>query len=242
MNDELNTLPSPNPTILDQERLKYVTRLLSSPPGLNTALLGTLTFLVNAWETLPLHSLSGWWSALAGLAWVASMWALLRVLMTDGIAEYYQQRFGSVQSAPKRASKWSALFGLALLLAFPVVLFIGWAGYLDPVIFHLHRMISDPARQINLWPSVYWAALLCGSLRWHMSGIERQSMFFMLVGMIGFASIVSYATFHPEAKQHDLWKLLNSGGFGLSFIALGLYDHITLVLLLPKRVAEGDDE
>jgi hypothetical protein len=133
---------------------------------------------------------------------------------------------------------------LALLLAFLVLLFLGQpiAHYFDPVASRLHMMISDPDRRINLWPSAYWAVLLCASLRWHMSGIERQRVYFMLVGMISFASIVSYAIFHPEAKELDLWKLLNAGGFGLSLIALGLYDHTTLVLLLPKRVSEHDDE
>jgi len=60
--------------------------------------------------------------------------------------------------------------------------------------------------------------------------------------MISFASIVSYAIWHPDAKQLGLWKILNAGGFGLSLIALGLYDYTSLVLLLPKRAAEGDDE
>jgi len=242
MNNELNTIPSPSPTILDHERLRYVTKLLGSPPGLNIALVVTLTFLVNAREILPLHSLSGWWSALAGLAWLASMWALLRILVTDRIAEYYQQRFGSVQSAPKRGSKWSALFGLAFLLAFPVVLFIGRAGYLDPVISHLHMMISDPAREINLWPSLLWAVLLCGSLRRQTSGIERHRLYSLLSAMIGVASIVLYAIWHPDAKQLVSWKILNAGGLGLSLIAMGLYDHFILVRVLPKSVVEGDDE
>ncbi len=103
-------------------------------------------------------------------------------------------------------------------------------------------MISDPARQINLWPSVFWVVLLCGSLRWHMSSIERQRVYFMLVATLGFASIVSYAILHPEARQLGLWKLLNAGGFALGLIAIGLYDYFVLVRALPKKVAEGDDE
>jgi hypothetical protein len=60
--------------------------------------------------------------------------------------------------------------------------------------------------------------------------------------MLGFTSIVSYAIWHPDAKQLGLGKLLNAGGPGLSLMALGLYDYIVLVRALPKRVAEGDDE
>lgn len=74
-----------------------------------------------------------------------------------------------------------------------------------------------------------------------MSSIERQRLCFLLIGTIGFASIVSYAIFHPAVKQLGLWKRLNAGGPGLSFMAPGLYDHIALVRALPKRVAEGDE-
>jgi hypothetical protein len=219
---------------VDHERLKYVTRLLSSPPGLNTAILGTIVFLVNVGEIL--HSASGWWAALSNLAWLALLVGVLRIYAADRIPEYYKQRFGSVQAARKPVSKWSAVFFLAL----PILLLI--AQYFEPVASRLHLMISEPARQVNLWPSVLWAGLLCGSLRWHMSSIERQRLYFLLVGMLGFASIVSYAIWHPAAKQLGLWKILNAGGLGLSLIALGLYDHIVLVRALPKRVVEGDDE
>jgi len=218
----------------DHERLGYVTRLLGSPPGLNTALLGTLLFLVNAEESL--HWLNGWWRLLAVLAWLASLVGGWRIYLADRIPEYYKQRFGSVQAARKPSSKWSAVFFLALFVLLLIAL------YFDPVASRLHLMISDPARQIDLWPSVLWAALLCGSLRWHMSSIERQRSYFLLAGTLGFTSIVSYAIWHPDVKQLGLWKILNAGGIGLSLIALGLYDYIILVHALPKRVAEGDDE
>lgn len=220
---------------VDHDRLKYVTRLLGSPPGLNTALLGTVIFLSNI-DEVP-HWLTGWWRLLAALAWLALLVAGLRIYIAaqDWIPEYYQRRFGSVQAARVPGSKWS----LVLILTSLVLLFI---GHLDSVSSHLHMMMSDPARQINLWPSLIWVALLCGSLRWHTSSIERQRLYFLLVGTIGCASIVSYAIWHPDAKQLGLWKILNAGGFGLSFIALGLYDHIVLVRALPRTAAEGNDE
>ncbi len=234
MNNETGVLPSPDRLVDEHERLGYVTRLLGSPPGLNTALLGALLFLVNAEESL--HWLNGWWRLLAVLAWLALLVGGWRIYLADWIPEYYKQRFGSVKAARKPASKWSAVFFLVLL----VLLLI--AQYFDPVASRLHLMISDPARQINLWPSAFWVMLLCSSVRWHMSSIERQKLYFILLGMIGFASIVSYAIWHPDAKQLGLWKLLNAGGLGLSLVALGLYDYIVLVRALPKKVAEGDDE
>jgi hypothetical protein len=230
---------------VDHDRLRYVTRLLGSPPGLNTALLGTVVFLSSNIDEVS-HWLTGWWRLLVVLAWLALLVACLRIYIAaqEWIPEYYKRRFGSVQAARKPWSKWDALFFLAL----PVLLFIGWpiAHYLDPVastfLGHLHMLISDPARQINLWPSLIWVALLCAGLRRPMSSIERQRVYFMLVATLGFASIVSYAILHPDAKQLGLWKIMNTGGLGLSLVALGLYDYISLVLLLPKAVAEGDNE
>lgn len=221
----------------DHDRLRYVTRLLGSQQGLNTALLGALLFLTNAEESL--HWLNGLWRLLAVLAWLALLVGVLRILYVDWIPKYYERRFGSVQAARAPVSKWNAVFFIAML----VLLFIGWpiAHYLDPMA-RLHTAISDPARQIDLWPSVFWVLLLCGSLRSHMSGAERQRLYFVLAGMIGFVSIVSYAIWHPEAKQLGSWKILNAGGLGLTFMALGLYDHIILVRALPKKVAEGGDE
>ena len=64
----------------------------------------------------------------------------------------------------------------------------------------------------------------------------------MVLATLGLASVVAYAIFHPDAKELGLWKLLNAGGFALSLIAMGLYDHFVLVRALPKGVAEGDDE
>jgi hypothetical protein len=251
--NELSLMPSKQPVEgdsigkmeADHERLRYVTKLLGSHPGLYMALLGTTIFFVNTGKILQ-HWVSSWSTLLAALATVALAIGGAKILIAadSWIPEYYQRRFGSVQAARAPGSRLNALFSLALLLAFLALLFLGQpiAHYFDPVASHLHMMISDPDRQINLWYSVYWAVLLCGSLRWHMSGIERQRVYYMLVGMIGFASIVSYAIFHPEAKELDLWKLLNAGGFGLSLIALGLYDHIVLVRALPKTIAEGNDE
>jgi hypothetical protein len=236
--DSLGNVP------VDHERLRYVTKLLGSPPALNMALLGTLLFFGNV---IALGWPSGWWTLLEALAIVVFGRTYLPAY-ERWIPEYYQKRFGSVQAARKPWSKWDALFFLAFLLAFLVLLFVGEPSthYLGPVassfLGHLHTMISDPARQINLFPSVFWVLLFCGSLRWHMSSVERQKLYFILFGMIGFASIVCYAMRHPDAKQLVLWKILNAGGFGLSFIALGLYDHIVLVRALPKTVREGNDE
>jgi hypothetical protein len=37
-----------------------------------------------------------------------------------------------------------------------------------------------------------------------------------------------------------LWRTLNAGSLGFSFIAWGLYDHFTLVRMMPKKIAVHD--
>ena len=221
---------------VDHDRLRYVTSLLGSQQGLNTALLGTLLFFLNTREILGWPG--GWWGVLVWVAGIVGL-RIYSAAYQRWVPDYYQRRFGSVQAAPKPWSRRGAISFLVIL----ALLFIGWpTAYYLGLFGRLHRMISDPARQIDLLPSILWMLLLCRSLRWRMSGIERQRLYFQLVGMVGFASIVTYAIWNPDAKQLVWWKVLNAGGLGLSLITVGLYDHISLVLLLPKRVEEGGDE
>lgn len=237
--DQQADCPAPCEVTVDHGRLQYVTRLLGSQQGLNTALFGAYLFRWNVGEIL--HWPSGWGKFLGWLAAVAAM-RIFFLANQRWIPEYYEKRFGSVKRGPW--SKWDAPF----FSGFVVLLVIGWpiAHILDPVASgfagRVHVMMSDPGRQINLWPTVFWMAMLCSSLRWHKTSIERQGLYFDLVGLASFSSIAFYAIWHPDAKQLFLWKVLNAGGIGLSFIAMGLYDHIRLILLLPKRVAEDDDE
>ncbi len=129
-------------------------------------------------------------------------------------------------------------------MAFLVLLLIGWpiAYYIDPGASHLHTMISDPGRQINLWPSLLWMGVFFSSVRWHMPSVERQRLFVLLGGVVALSSIAVYGILHPDARQVGLWKVLNAGEIGLSLMVMGLYDHIVLIRALPKRVADGGDE
>jgi hypothetical protein len=135
-------------------------------------------------------------------------------------------------------------FFLAIIV---VLLFVGLplARYVDPKVSSfggsLHLMIHDPTHQIDLSPSFLWMVCFLGSLR-RPRGAGVQRMPFFLVGLFGSASIALYPMWHPDVTQVGLWRILNAGGVGFSFIAIGLYDHITLVRALPKRASEHDDE
>ena len=118
-----------------------------SQQGLNTALVGMLLLLAE------ISNPGGWWDL---LALPASLLGIKIYLAASErwIPAYYQQRFGSVQATRKPWSKWDALLFLAFLVLLFVWIFFGQpiAHYLDPMASRLHILISDPGRQINLWP------------------------------------------------------------------------------------------
>jgi hypothetical protein len=222
---------------VDHERIKYVTRALGSQQGLYTVLMGAIFLLTELADTW--RGPRGW---LAALAMLAGLSIFLTAYMR-WIPRYYQRRFGHVEPQQPNAKQFAIFLGVIVAL-----IFFGWffAHRIDTVISsfadRLHMMISDPAHQINLWPSLFWMACVVSSLRWNLRTIERQRLGFFLCGMLGFASIALFAMWHPDARQASLWRVLNAGGIGLSFIAVGLYDHMALVLLLPKSVVESDNE
>ena len=102
-------------------------------------------------------------------------------------------------------------------------------------------MISDPDGQVKLFPVLLWIVSLSTSLlKRSLRIIER--VYFLCLGTIVFAAITLYPFWHPEATKALLWRTLNAGSFGFSLIALGLYDHISLVRMLPKNEGVSDDE
>lgn len=158
------------------------------------------------------------------------------------IPAYYRERFGSVHAKELSAKQFVILQSVLIAL-----LFFGQsvARYADPLLSsflgHLHVAIGDSGRQIDLWPSFLWVAFFSSCLRWQQRSIERRSFFFPLGGLVCFVSLITLAIWHPEVKQFGWWKVLNVSGVSLSLIAIGLYDHFTLLRLLPKRVADDDE-
>jgi hypothetical protein len=62
------------------------------------------------------------------------------------------------------------------------------------------------------------------------------------LGLLAAISVALLPIWDPGVEKLEIWKILNAGGFGLSFIAIGIDEHIVLLRALPKRVAEGADE
>lgn len=234
--EETNCRPTGEAPV-DHERLRHVTRLVGAQGGLHAILFGTFFFLMNL--TGILHWTRGWAGGLAYL--VAAI--LLVAACKRWIPRYYERRFGHVKAQEMSARQFVIFLAVLVALAFfgqPV------ASYFEPTVSsflgRVHAMISDPAQQVNLYPPFLWMAVFFGSLRWPLRKMERQRLCFEFAGLVAFASIALFPTWHPDAGKLVLWRVLNAGGLGLSFIATGLYDHLVLVRALPKRVAEGDDE
>jgi hypothetical protein len=223
--------------LVDRERLTYITRTLGGQQGVYTVWLGAMLLLP---ELGGLWKVPGGW--LAGLSRFAVLAAFI-MAYKRWIPRYYRRRFGHVE-----AQEISARQFVILLSALVALFFFGQpvARYLSPIasssLDRVHLMISDPGHQVNLGPSFLWVALFFSSLRWRVSRAENQWLCFLLGGTLAFISIALFPIWHPSAGRLVLWRVLNAGGLGLSFIASGLYHHITLLRMLPKRVAEGDDE
>jgi len=104
------------------------------------------------------------------------------------------------------------------------------------------RVISDPDHRAHLLPVLYWFAVLCaaGTNRSHFARLRWVS-FSACFDLLWTGVLVFLPIRHPEILQEPLWRVLNAGWFGIMML-LGLYDHLTLVRLLPGRDQIHDDE
>lgn len=218
----------------DYARLRYVTANFQSLQGLTWVVLGSV-FLFSSIEKsfdLPLP----FWLLLVA---VVSIIAANRY-----IPKYYRSRFGTVE--PRGPSNKHAVIFLLVLLG--LGLFGRPVGsYLDSVIpqtsNQIHLMISDPDHRTNLLPVTFWAVLLCASGLRRPRFLSHLDVPFYLACFLFFAfALVFYPLRHPEVAKLTSWKVLNAGWFGISLIVTGLYDHLTLIALLSRRVGERDDE
>ena len=218
---------------VDHERLKYVTGLLGTKQqGLNTVLLGTFLFVMEA----PLNWPSGWATGLAGLAGMVIFFAAWRCW----IPTYYRERFGRVEPHEISAKGFGILLlVLTLLILFGRPVARGLEPLASSFLGHVHLLISDPSHQVNLTAPSFWLALFLASSLWHRRMDDRWLSF---LGLLAAISVALLPIWDPGVEKLEIWKILNAGGFGLSFIAIGIDEHIVLLRALPKRVAEGADE
>lgn len=222
---------------VDHERLRDATRILGGQQGLYTVCFGAVLLLPeldHVW-----NGLTGWWAVLVGLGVLAIYLAALK----RWIPSYYQKRFGHVEAQGPSVKQFAVfLFVIVALFFFGEPL----AHHADPMIAGFvdrrHTMISDSNHQINLWPLLFWILVCFSSVRVHPRRMRTPGLYFHLSGLLGATSVALYPMWHPGATRIWLWRVLNAGGIGLSFIAMGSYDHFTLVRVLPNRGSGDDNE
>jgi hypothetical protein len=226
------TLPNP-------EKLRYITKNFRTLQGLRFLPMGILVFLLELTDILqPTHPLLG--GLISALSFIAVI-AYFRYGGTDYIENYYERRFGWIE--PQRLSSKDALTISAVLLALiPLYLFRHQA---DLIIWQidqqLHLWIGDPNCAVNLFPLFFWVLCLLGKSRSPSKADWNRTSFFAF-GTTVCIFIAFYPRSHPEIMNQELWRILNATLFGLSLMIFGLYDHLTLLHLLPKRTEDDSNE
>jgi hypothetical protein len=211
------------------ERLRYVAENFESLQGLKSVLIGGGFVLIE----LPGVVRPWWLELLFSLLGLGLMLAAFRY-----IPKYYERRFGSVESRVVPMKPIAAI----LFLVF-VVMAILWpvlARYANPVFAEVskvaHRMISDRDHRANLLPVLVSFALLCAPVinRSHFG--RRRMVVFGACLLLFWTGVSAFLPLrYPEVTQLMLWRILNAAWLGVSLMLLGLYQHLTLVHLLPAR-------
>lgn len=215
---------------LNAERLKYVTEHFHELQGLTSVLLGAY-FL--AW---PMQEL--FWANWPFRGWLFVLVFAGEIAAVHYVRRYYRRRFGWVEPRGPTV-KQLAIF---LLVLFLLLLFGRPLGrYADSIIFHVQSPISNAFFPFT-FPILFWLAVLGTNIRRHPQQEDVYKMYFLSLGAFAWTLVALYTLRRPDILPLMFWKTLNSCWLGASLIAMGLYDHLTLVRLLPKRVDTHDEE
>jgi hypothetical protein len=213
-------------------RLQYVTENFSALKGLMMAALGAEFLAFRVSDRLG-HSWMGFLMLAVGVC--------VAIIALRRLPGYYERRFGQVEQQWRPMTRGQAIGGLAVLAGvlvfavFPCPLgrffrYI-WAAIND----HLNAMLAVTDHRLNFLPILYWLVgfVLSISFR-HDHPTDLRKTFLFLGGTLAWGAIMLLPLRHPELANLTWWKMLNDGWFGISLIILGLYDHLTLLWLLPR--------
>jgi magnesium-transporting ATPase (P-type) len=224
-------------TRLDPQRLRYVTENFHALQGLTSVALGILVLRIETESLFARNTHYRWLSTVVILACAASI---------RFIPKYYEHRFGWIKSRSAKMSNRGVMICVCIWLA----LFIFGrqiANYGDPVLANLnnqlHAMISVPDHRVNFWPTAFWCLLLFVDIERSLRGrlVARSQISSSFVVALTSAVVCFYPLHHREIMQLMVWKFLNAGWFGITLIAMGLLDHLTLIHLMPKRPQEENE-
>jgi len=216
---------------LDSERLQLMTKLLQSLQGLKLVLLGVV-FLIHDMRRVFLRD---WFAdlpwTLLGIAWFIS---IIR------ISEYYRRRFGYVEPQDTTTTRqFVILMSTLLALLFFGKEIVPLAEYaFDWANNALHVAVWDDDHRLHLAPLLFWLFILPwgGRIKW-----DPYWRYFICAGIFIWSFVVFYPVNHPDIARNTIWTIADSGWRGLTLIALGMYEHLLLVYLLPRRKEEHAD-
>jgi len=233
------------PANLNPERMRDITRGFQSLQfgGLTWAALGLAFFVFDIIDFFP-HRLE------RGVLMVAAVVSALASIRY--FPKYYERRFGRVEpptSRPRMSRRGAITFLVLAALTVPFLLSVFVIG---PIIAHradavigstseeLHVLIQDPEHLVRFGPILYWALFACSS-RWRRDSEDGREVVFYTLGAFFWLVFFLYPLSHPAAAQLLLWKVVSAGWFGITFMAMGLYQHMRVVLLLPRRPRNQTD-
>jgi hypothetical protein len=213
-------------TSIDSERLRFLTENFASLQGLNQVVLGVVFLLQPMEEALRVYC-KNW----------PIPWLLTSVIGATCIAafrwvpNYYQRRFGWVEQRGP-SNRQVAIFLLAL-----VVLFV--LGH------RIELIISQIAQSFRFYRGsgllLFWIAFLCTDFLRRPRRIHKHRVYLLASVILACCVVVFYPLWNPDAPHVQLSQFVNSSAFGISLVILGVYDHLTLVRLLPP-IPESDNE
>jgi len=223
---------------LDSERLKYLTKHFYQLQGLTPVPFGVV-FVAS-----PLVSLYGinwsWHDLTFKVTWTAFVMAAVHYLQ-----KYYRHRFGWIEPPPIPRTLFSEILNRqeAKLLAGLVLVIIGGEGidrFLDWITAVVYSRI--PAHLWPFFPVLAWFLYMCFAFRRNPQREELYRMYFVYACALAWTFVALYPIWHRNLLHPLLWEFLNHAWIGLSLIVVGLYNHFTLVRLMPKQVAVGDND
>lgn len=224
---------------LEPGRLQRITQSLLSLQaggGLTYAAAGLALFSASIDGVLP-GGFTGFLTAFA---------AVTLFLAYRYIPKYYERRFGHVEPAKYSMGRGEAvvfLLSVTLFLLYILYLliapFIGLAVgrslgvFLGSPVDQVHVLIHDPEHLVHFGPILFCALTI--SLRAVSRRRDRGLVLMMNLAALLWIAFFLYPLHHAAVTQNLLWKTVSAGWLGISIMAIGLFQHMRVALLLPKR-------
>jgi len=220
----------------DQERLRrlhYVTKNFNDLQGLMTAALG-IEFL--AFRISDLH-INSWLSFLMSVFGIVVGFIALRRL-----PEYYERRLGQVEQQLGPMTRGDAIGCLGFIVGlFVLVVFSGPLGRFFSFIWtvindHLNAMFAVTDRRLNFLPIFCWLMVLVMNIPFrHLHRVDLRRTSLWLSGTLVWSAIMLLPLHRPNLVNLTWWKVLDDSWLWISFIIIGVYNHFTLLWLLPRK-------